>query len=109
MPADPSGSSCALQLAGHDATVYFSSPTVQVQPACSNLIRINARDGELWNESPLFVSGGRIVAPSDPADNQRVCRLRGGSATAVVWDSGGAFYGEQVCEQLLAGTWTEAG
>lgn len=111
MPAEVGGSGCALQLAGHDATVYFSSTSVDVRPACADLIQTFAQQGLLWNESANFVSvaPSGAAGPTDPADNQLVCHLQDGGADAyvLVWDSGSADYGTQVCTSLLAGTWTQ--
>lgn len=112
LPADPAGSNCALRLWGHDATVLITSASYQVQAACDAEIKIGAHAGEVWDESPSFVVHyGHVVDPADAADSELVCDLvdQGGEAHAMVWDSGGADYGQQVCTSLLAGTWTPVG
>ena len=101
-------SSCAVRMTDHDATAYFASRSFSVQRSCTNLIQVFANAGELWSASPSYVVvRAGVPYPSDPADDQTVCELQRGSERLVVWDSGGAMFGQQICEAYLASNWTQ--
>jgi hypothetical protein len=103
MPPTPGGSSCAIQLSGHTAIVIFTSRSVDVSSACQTLIQVQASEGQLWSLGSLPAGG-----PPAMGDSQ-VCSLTdsSGDAQAVVWDSGGATYGQGECTSLISGGWTE--
>jgi hypothetical protein len=86
-------------LSGHDAEVVFSSPSYEIEPMCTNWVAKQAAGGDLWIEN----------GPISNLDVSQVCALtvNGGAATAQVYDSGGAMYGQQACTGLLAAGWTE--
>ena len=103
MPVDPGGSGCSVQLSQHTAIVIWTSPSLQVQPACSSWIHVQAETGLLWAETSLPAGG-----PPAMGDSQ-VCQLTSDDkrATAFVWDSGSAMYGQAACTSLIAAGWSE--
>lgn len=101
MPASPAPTFCNVWLSGHYASILFSSQSVDVQPACASWVRVSAAAGELWLEQ---------ADPYPDSDLATVCYLRDGSASARVVDESGNddVYGQQACEGLISGSWTEA-
>jgi hypothetical protein len=112
MPRDSSGSSCAIQVSGHDALAYFVSQRVNVSAACRATEELQARSGTLWvtanNQVGQALEPAGATAYSKISGDTLICRLYSGNGVElVVWDSGGATYGSQLCTGFVSVGWKE--
>lgn len=96
MPASSAPTHCTVWMQGHDATILFSSDSLDVNPACDSWVTSSAASGELWIKNEVASSDIGIV-----------CSLRDGAAVAEIEDDQGAVFGQQACTELIAGGWTE--
>jgi hypothetical protein len=87
-PGEATG--CGLQVSGHDATVLLSSDV------CNDF----ASAYQPGNGGQWTVYSGSAGAP---AGDTEICTAQFEGATVSVWDSGGAFYGSDLCQRLGQG------
>ena len=89
-------SECAYQADGHVALVVFRSNSIDISHTCSSFQQ-NDTD---WRP---------VTLPSSFAGFLVICRMSaaGGAEKAVVYDTGLAMYGQQVCGQLTSAGWTQ--